>query len=90
MIRVTIDLLPYGDPKYVEKLAVADIWNTDETPRFDMYGYMMSEKGKLVGTNLTGDVLHRKNGKVWDLLLSVLADHSLKAEEKVVGVSEVT
>lgn len=74
MIRITIDLCPFGDKLHPETLGIMEIWNTlGGTKTKGSYKFRIFEKGS-DRIWKTGDIIGfpRKKLKAWDLLYRCL------------------
>lgn len=73
MIRVTVDLIPYGHESEVETIGVLTIINDNTGPgAFGNYSYVMEHYDD--GHTRYGGVIpaHRRSRPVWDLIQKAL------------------
>lgn len=75
MIRVTIDLIPFGDEKNITKLSEIYIWNTTKIDAkgeflYNFEGWTKTPDAK--STPIVGTVFHNRQNAVTTLLRKIL------------------
>lgn len=78
MLRITVELIPWGEESKKKTIAQAEIWNTlDRTKEGYSYGYKIEEgPGNPYSIeNQGGTVIgHNRNSSVWKLINRVIED----------------
>jgi hypothetical protein len=75
MIRITVELWPFGREREKRTLATADIWNDGTgTPTLGHYGYdLRGANGRTMRRGRIG-AFKRKRFHVWTLVAGILAE----------------